>query len=273
MAYAFDHLATIGVEHFVVNTHHLPEAYRKVFPGNTYQGRPISLRHEPVLLETGGGLANVWDLLTDGSEKSFAVYNGDILSDVPLQPSWQAHLEKENLVTLVLRKAGAVRNVTWDAQSGLVTDLRNALGTNPTDPYQFTGIYFVSPRFYKYLVPGRIESVVEGFLRAIQSGERIGGHIAEGDWWDLGDTPSYLAAHSALLDSPFPRYARQSQETQNRFPVHPSAEIHPKAKVLGKCCIGPEASIQADAVLEDCLVWPHVHVPAGTNAAGQIFFR
>src|SRR3954469_19532678 len=61
--YAFDHLASIGVERFVVNTHWLPEVSPALFPDARYAGKSISFRHEPAILETAGGIKNVEDLL------------------------------------------------------------------------------------------------------------------------------------------------------------------------------------------------------------------
>ena len=100
ISYAFDHLKSVeDIDGFIVNTHHYPEAYTAAFPNKTYGGLPIEFRHEPVLLETAGGIANIADLL--GNEP-FLVYNGDILSDIPLEPLLVQHRESKNEVTLLL---------------------------------------------------------------------------------------------------------------------------------------------------------------------------
>src|SRR5260221_425111 len=88
ICYAFDHLLASGVREFIVNTHHLPEKYADAFPDSIYKGTPVTFRHEPVLLETAGGIANIADLVRD---ESFLVYNGDILTDLPLAPLINEH--------------------------------------------------------------------------------------------------------------------------------------------------------------------------------------
>ncbi|MGY8689607.1 MAG: sugar phosphate nucleotidyltransferase, partial [Verrucomicrobiales bacterium] len=89
ISYAFNHVRSLpDLEGYVVNTHHYPEAYTAAFPESAYNGLPIAFRHEPILLETAGGIANIADLL--GRER-FLVYNGDILSDIPLAPLLEAH--------------------------------------------------------------------------------------------------------------------------------------------------------------------------------------
>jgi len=54
VCWSFDHLASMGADSFVVNTHHLPEKWPEAFPESTHAGRSIEFRHEPVLLETAG---------------------------------------------------------------------------------------------------------------------------------------------------------------------------------------------------------------------------
>ena len=63
ITYAMDHLMKVGVDRFIVNTHHASEIYLEAFPDRGWGGVPIIFRHEPVLLETAGGLKNIEDLL------------------------------------------------------------------------------------------------------------------------------------------------------------------------------------------------------------------
>jgi mannose-1-phosphate guanylyltransferase/mannose-1-phosphate guanylyltransferase/phosphomannomutase len=261
ITFAFEHLRTLGVDAFVVNTHHLPGAFRQEFPDNSFRGCPITFRHEPVLLETGGGLANVADLLQD---EPFVVYNGDVLTDLPLQAAVERHRAEGNLVTLALRSQGAVCNVAFDAGSGRVLDIRNRFGLNHPRQFQFTGLYVVDPAFFRWLIPGKIESVVEAFLRAMAAGERIGAVVAdEGDWWDLGDRTSYLAAHGEVKRGPFPRYAAWNESWKTN--IHPEAEVASDAQWDELSCVGPHAKIGAGARLCRTLVWS-----AGKVAPGAV---
>lgn len=244
--YAFDHLRGLGVNEFVVNTHHLPQSYTAAFPESNYAKLPIHFRHEPVLLETGGGLANVADLLSD---EPCAVYNGDILTDIPLQQARDRHFTEGNLVTLVLRSGGQVRNVAFDHGTGMVLDLRNTLGKSHVPQYQFTGLYFINPGFFRYLSVGVVESVVEGLLRAIVAGEAIGGIVIdEGHWWDLGDAPSYLAAHSAY------------QKLHPVTAIHPSALISPDVQCDETSCIGTDCRIGTGSKLTNTILWPEATI-------------
>ena len=243
MTHGFDHLRTAGVDRFIVNTHWHPEAYDAAFPQNSWRGMPITLRHEPILLETAGGVANVADLL--GRTESFWVYNGDILSTLPLAPALARHLASNDVCTLILRSTGAERVVAFDQTSGHVRDLRNLLGTGLPMTHQFTGIYLCRPEFLDWLTPGKIESSRTIFLDLISAGRPVGGVVIDdGLWLDLGDRAAYLDAHR-LFPSPDGR-------------VPPPAGV----VVRGACSVAAGAVVEPGAILEDSVVWPGARVTA-----------
>jgi GTP:adenosylcobinamide-phosphate guanylyltransferase len=89
ITHAFDHLIAAGVERFVVNTHWCAERYAEFFPDGKWRGHPITFVHEsPEVLETAGG---IWHARAHLGDSPFIVYNGDILSDLPLAPALDAH--------------------------------------------------------------------------------------------------------------------------------------------------------------------------------------
>src|ERR1700716_2455454 len=59
ITFALDHLIDIGIRKIFINTHRLPEVFVKAFPESSYFGTPLTFIHEPVLLETGGGVKNI----------------------------------------------------------------------------------------------------------------------------------------------------------------------------------------------------------------------
>ena len=92
ITYAMDHLIKVGVDRFIVNTHHLSEVYLKKFPNREWHGVPIIFRYEPVLLDTAGGLKNIEDLLDE--DEAIFCYNGDVMTNLPLQRLLEAHEQK-----------------------------------------------------------------------------------------------------------------------------------------------------------------------------------
>ena len=251
ITYAFDHLIAAGVSRLVVNTHHIPEAYDRAFPQRSYREVPIHFRNEsPVRLETAGGIANVRDLL---GQDPFIVYNGDILTDLPLQPLLTEHREKGNLVTLVLRSHGPSLHIAFDSQSGRVTDIRNKLGTGDEGKYLFTGIYACDPAIHEWITPGKVESVIPIFLKMLSEGAQLGAVVIdEGSSWDLGSRTAYLAAHGALNGMYGPA-------------LDPEAQIESGAILRGTNVVGAGAVIESGAQLEDTIVWPGGRVVRGAH--------
>jgi mannose-1-phosphate guanylyltransferase len=188
---AMDHLLTAGVERFIVNTHHHPEVYLEKFPERNWRGVPIIFRHEPVLLDTAGGLKNIEDLLFE--DDAIFCYNGDILADFPLHELVQAHEPARAVATLALRSKGPLLNVSVNNR-GEVCDLRNTL-RNPgsNNDYLFTGIYVVETSILRHIRPCRPESIITTFLDLISQrpGSVMGAIIDKGEWQDIGSIETY----------------------------------------------------------------------------------
>lgn len=249
ITFAFDHLRAFGVQKFVVNTHHRPEAYGRLL-GPSYGDIPVHYRHEALLLDTAGGIANVRDLMGDGP---FLVHNGDVLADLPLDRLIERHFAEGNAATLLLRSVGGPAQVQFDPQSGLVTDIRGRLGGRQEPAFLFTGIYVLSPEIFFHIPAGEVCSIVPVFLKMIRAGGRIGGIVLDdGLWFDLGTRESYLDAHrhftskaalSYPLDRPWP------------VPVHPEARIAEGVVLEGACAIGARAEIGEGVQLTDTILW------------------
>ncbi|MDP2268812.1 MAG: nucleotidyltransferase family protein [Deltaproteobacteria bacterium] len=196
ITYAMDHLLPLGVERFIVNTHHLAPVYHQVFPEKQWRGIPIIFRYEPLLLDTAGGLKNIEDLL-EGDE-NLMVYNGDVISDLPLRRLVDTHQEAGKEVTLALRSSGGPPHVCLNKKNE-VCDFRGKLGGQGKN-YLFTGIYAVKKKFLGRLHPGRRESVITVFLDMISKmpGSVAGVIIDEGAWYDAGSLEEYEKLNKLL---------------------------------------------------------------------------
>lgn len=258
--WALEACAAAGIQRFALNTHYLPEAWQHFgvaaeFPNHSpaganglpsvrriWQGRELTLFHEPILLETGGGLKNIARWIGD---EALLIHNGDIFSTMPLQRLIADHAASGLPVTLALRSNGEARHIALNESGTRCTDIRGRLG-RAEGTHVFSGIYCVSPAFLDMLPADEKVSVIPAFLELARAG-RLGTLILdEGIWLDLGDRAAYLRAHRELQLGP---------------QVHPDAIIHAGAHIE-RSVVGPGAVVQAGAVLRDSIVWPGCEVAA-----------
>jgi mannose-1-phosphate guanylyltransferase len=190
ITYAMEQLRAAGVERFIVNTHHCADKYAGVFPKNNWEGIPITFRHEPVLLDTAGGIKNIEDLIIE--DERIIVCNGDIITNMPLTPLIEKHFKLKTIVTLALRSSGPLLNVSID-QEGFVCDMRHILKNHGVMSCLFTGIYIVGKDFLKRLKAGKIESIVLPLVEMIKENPRsVGGVVIDNGYWhDVGTIEEY----------------------------------------------------------------------------------
>jgi mannose-1-phosphate guanylyltransferase len=221
----------VGISRFAINTHHLPAAW------NDFGAvEEVTLFHEPILLETGGGLKNIASWV--GAEP-LLVHNGDIFSTMSLGKLIAAHEASGRPVTLALRSEGTAQHIALDSSGQVVTDIRHMLG-RAKGTHVFSGIYCVHPDFLDLIPAGQKISVIPAFLQLAQSGQLGAIVLDEGVWLDLGDRSSYLQAHRELDLAP---------------QIHPQATVESGA-IIERSVIGPGTFITAGAVVRDCVVWP-----------------
>jgi NDP-sugar pyrophosphorylase family protein len=190
ITYAMEHLRAAGIQRFIINTHHCAEKYAEVFPDANWQGIPIIFRNEPVLLDTAGGIKNIEDLL--GDDERILIYNGDVITNLPLQPLIHRHVECQPEATLALRSEGPLLNVNIDS-AGFICDMRSMLRNPGVQSCLFAGIYIMERTFLQRLTAGKIESIVIPLIECIRENRRLvaGVVIDDGFWYDLGTIEEY----------------------------------------------------------------------------------
>jgi mannose-1-phosphate guanylyltransferase len=232
--WALEACEAVGCKRFAINTHHLPEKWQG-FGVN----RDVKFFHEPILLETGGGLKNIENWIEDGN---LLIHNGDIFASVDLQKLVDAHEASGDEVTLALRSGGGERRIAC-GENHRVEDVRSEVRGLP-GTHVFTGIYCVKKEFLKRIPAGEILAVIPAFQELVREG-RIGAVVLdEGDWMDLGNVESYLAAHRQL---------------GLQAPIHPEAVIENGA-LIENSVIGKGARIQSRARIINSVVWPGADV-------------
>lgn len=262
ITFAFDHLISAGISRFVVNTHHRPEAYSRWLGESNgqavYRGCPVSFCHEPMLLETGGGIKNAAALIGD---EPFVVYNGDVLADFPLQELIASHASSGLIATLALRSSGTERRIQCDPVTGRITDMRGLLGGRSEPAFLFTGVSVFSPEIFQHIPAGAVVSIIPVLVDLMRQGAPVGGVVIdEGLWFDIGNIPSYMGVHRMLSAG---GHSFSYLPEGSLRPVESGACIHREALISGCSTVAAGAEIGEGARLENVIVWPGAKVDAG----------
>lgn len=245
-----ERISVLPVEHICINMHYKWEMIRDWALASPFSGK-IRLFHEDPVLGTGGALKNAAGTL---SEAIFLVYNSDILSDINLGALIERHLSSGNIATLAVHDWPLFNNVWLDQEGRL-----KAIGKDSPEKTKglrrlaFTGIAAYSPDFLEFL-PDRESSVVDAWLAASSSGQKVGSLDFTGcRWCDIGTPDAYFAV---VLDS--------LKEDGEAVYVNPSAWCS-RAEMGGNVVLEKGSVVEGDPFLRNCIVLPGSSVQGGLN--------
>jgi mannose-1-phosphate guanylyltransferase len=252
VTFALDHLISVGVNKFVINTHRHPELFQSFFAAGEYAGFPTTLVHEPDLLETGGGVKNAESHL--GSEP-FITYSGDILTDMDLQPLIDEHFLRGNEVTLALRETRFAPSVAF--RDHRVVDISSRYGK--AGNYDFANIAVWNREIFRRIPSHRKISFIPIIADWIGQGGKIGGLVMnDGTWFNIGSRAEYLELHRTILRDNWKPDFVKTREWPER--TAGSAIVDSSAQLLGCTVVGRNCRVGAGAILEDTILWPDAEI-------------
>ncbi len=183
LKHTIDRLTACGCRRILINTHHLSHQITD-FLSSLNSGPDVEIRekHEPLILGTGGAIANVRKHMEDSS---FFVINSDVVTDIDLTEIWQFHLENRALATLVLHDRKDLNQVTMDPDAW-ITGFRN-----PGRGLAFTGIQVLSPKIFDHLPDETVFSSIDWYTRLCSS-RQVKAYVARDLFWeDIGTIRTY----------------------------------------------------------------------------------
>ena len=255
ITFALDHLIGVGVNRFVINTHRHPELFQNFFATRDYAGFPVTLVHEPDLLETGGGIKNAESHLNSPAGAGFLTYSGDILTNVELQPLIDEHFRGGNDVTLALRHTGLAAAVAL--RDHRVVDISNRYGV--AGSFDFANIAVWNSQIFQQIPPRKKISFIPIIADWIGQGARIGGVVMnDGKWFNIGSRAEYLEVHRTILrDNWKPDFVNLREWPERRAS---SAVVDSSAQLRGCTVVGQNCRVGAGTILEDTILWPDAEI-------------
>ena len=168
-----------GCEQIFINTHHLHEQVKAFADQLSFNTRTI---YEPVILDTGGAIANVRPFFEDAP---FFVINSDIVFNLDLTRVYASHMASDCLATLVLHDYEKFNKVSVDGQ-GMIQSFDSTTGG-----LTFTGIQVLSPEIFEYFPDKKVFSSIEVYQKLIHH-KKVRAFVEKEIYWsDIGTTESY----------------------------------------------------------------------------------
>lgn len=197
--FVLDRLAAAGIEEAVVNTHYLAGLVEAHLAG---RGHPrIRISREPVLLETGGGVAKA---LAHLGPSPFFVVNSDGLwreSATPALARLVAAWDDAGMDALLLvHRTEAAVGYDGAGDFELAADGRLIRRRGDTAPFAFMGVQLLHPRLLRDAPEGAF-SLNLLYDRALAAG-RLHGLAHAGDWFHVGTPEALVAAQRAFATAP-----------------------------------------------------------------------
>ena len=211
VGYVAQYVARFGFDDVIVNLHHQPDSVRRALgDGSDFGVRITYTVEEPRILGTAGALDNARHLLEDGP---FLIVNGKIISDIDVAAAVDTHKRSNALATMVLKPNIKRERFTMvETADGYVTgfgDMARPLTEGEirdtehdiVTPLMFTGIHILDPRVFDYIPKGIYSDIVPQVYRpALEKGDKIAAHVADGNWYELSTIPRYLDISLAMMD-------------------------------------------------------------------------
>ncbi|MEZ4753559.1 MAG: nucleotidyltransferase family protein [Bdellovibrionota bacterium] len=195
-----------GIHEIVINLHHQADKIKDFLNQNKNFDFKIEFSTEDPVLETGGGINKAKALLADA--EMILIHNGDIYSDLDLSLLIKTHSSEKSLATLCVSDRDSSRGLVFNAANQLCGWSNKSTAENKLviDPGQdvrykgFSGIYALSTKIFDFMPLQEKFSIIDVFLTAAKSGEKLFGmDISETNWFDSG-TPEKLELLKSHLE-------------------------------------------------------------------------
>jgi len=188
-------LVTAGCESIIINTHHLHNKIDSFLNSQKYS-IPVSTRHEPVILGTGGAIKNTSDFWNNDP---FIVINSDIFTDIDLREVYRFHLGHNYPATLVLTDYEEFNNVLVD-EDNFIFCFENACAnplpcTNQGNIKRlaFTGIQVLNPEILDFIPANSFSNSIDVYRRMISCGKKLHAFMPKNHSWnDLGTPEKFI---------------------------------------------------------------------------------
>lgn len=188
LAFHLERLVAAGFSDIVINASYHAQQIVDYCGDGTRWGCRISVIVEPTPLETAGGILNALRSLGD---EPFAVINGDVFTDYPLDRLRLHDLGADDAHLVMIPNPEHHPNGDFKLSGGRI---EVGSGSRVT----FSGLSVMSKALFAGMAPGK--SALRPRLQAAISSQRLSGELWSGLWSDVGNPERLEALENSLRD-------------------------------------------------------------------------
>ena len=285
LLYQLEVLQKAGITDITLSLSYQPDKIQHVLGNGAEFGVNLNYITEPSPMGTGGA----YKFAADALRETTVVFNGDILTDVPITEIVDFHRAKKADATIALvpvddpSRYGLVEFDGEDRVQRFIEkpqgDQLASLTTNTIN----AGIYVLEPSILDIIAKDTNQSFeYDVFPDILARSLPFYAYVMKDNYWlDIGTPESYLTAHHDFLNGKISGFdiAHMSESD-----VATRADID-KVSIVGEDCviksgarirhsvIGPGVHIEEKAVIENSVVWAHSRISSSAEMQNAIIGR
>jgi mannose-1-phosphate guanylyltransferase len=237
----------------------LPQDIEKVvlavsymFDGLNEYFKEYDVGHEVVLVEekeplgTGGAIQNVEAHL----DKTFLVFNGDVISSLDIKAIINFHQKKGGIGTIAMWEVEDPTRygiLGFDAESKITRFLEKPKPEEIFSNWINAGVYVLEPEILDLIEPQTKTSIEKEIFPPLATEGKLYGFKFHGYWVDAGTPEAYLKAHRILLEE---------RKSSTSLDLEVKASVHQPVLIANDCSLAKSSE-----------VGPHVCLGNGVKVA------
>ncbi|MFT3714705.1 MAG: NDP-sugar synthase [Gordonia sp. (in: high G+C Gram-positive bacteria)] len=249
-----------GITDIVLGTSFKAETFSEYYGDGSDLGVKLTYVTEDEALGTGGGIRNVYDVLT---ADNVLVFNGDVLGGTDIRKVLAMHEKSGAEVTLHLVRVGDPRAfgcVPTD-KKGRVTAFLEKTQDPPTNQIN-AGTYVFKREVIGEIPAGRAVSVErEVFPKLLAEGRHIQAYVDKAYWRDMGTPEDFVRGSADLVRGIAPSPALDGVKGESL--IKDGATVAPDAVLIGGTVVGANAQIGPLARLDGAVIFDGAIIEEG----------
>ncbi|MEN8907060.1 MAG: NDP-sugar synthase [Clostridiales bacterium] len=267
----FIHLKKIGITEIVISSCYQPDYLKNYFGNGEKFGLKIQYIVEEIPLGTGGAIRKA----ASQFEKTFVVFNSDILSDMDLKKMIYHHKENAAQASIAVTEVSNPSEygvIEYNNEGQVVSFIEKPKPGQNSSNFINAGIYIFEPEIVKEIPSDKVISIERDiFPKYIADGYKIIIFKNERYWIDIGTIEKYMQVHKDIMSK---KCAISGFKFEgNEINMGKNVKIHPTAKLIGPAFIGDNVEICAKATVSKSIIGNNVFIGEGSSVISSIFWN